>query len=1030
MTRTTLAVVLAAFLVVGTGVASGADRFTRLGGDEAASLSSFRPSVLPLGLGNAPVTVVVEVAGDPVAVVNAKAAAPLSRDEKEGVKSRLRASQAPIEDAVRARGGTVLGRFQSAYNGVKVRIASDRVAELAALPGVVAVHPLRLYRPANIRGVPLVGAPAVWGGVPGLRGEGVKIAIIDTGIDYTHADFGGPGTPAAYAAAHAAETSPADPAVFGPNAPKVKGGTDLVGDSYNADPNSPAFQPVPHPDPNPLDCFGHGSHVAGTAAGFGVLATGATFAGPYDASTIASNAWSVGPGVAPRADLYAIRVFGCAGSSDVVVDGIDWAVDHDMDVINMSLGEDLGPATDPSAVAATNAARAGIIVVAAAGNAGPAPYMTGSPASGFGVLSVAASDPFQAFPGANLALSTGASLTAIDANGATFSDGTTLPVVVLKSTSGTDPISLGCNPAEYTAAGVSGKLVVTRRGTCARVARAVYGQKAGAAAVLMVNNAPGYPPFEGPITMNPDTGEMFTVTIPFLGVRRAGHDTMLAADGGTATLANTTISNPGFRGVASFSSGGPRNGDSGLKPEVTAPGVSIFSVAMGTGTGATGLSGTSMATPHAAGVAALLRQARPSWRSSAFWKAALVNTADPALVKGYETRRAGAGFVQAPPAVATEVVALTASGGPILDFGFAGLSRDFTGRQQITLRNLGRETATFDVGVALASGSPHTLVPSTTRVAIPAHDEAEVNVVLTVPAATAGDSSAFADVSGAVSFTPLAGTNHGVALQVPYYLVPRALSGVATRLDVERLLETGRAVATTTNARGVILGNADWYAWGLASPANPTLGSVDLRAVGVQTFPADGVLAFAISTHRRWSSPSADEFDVLVDVDGDGKWDYDVVGIDLGLVTAGAPNGTYVVAVFTPDGHGSIEFLADAPLDSTTLVLPVAFSQLCQPKNPCLSSSSPRFTYQAKSFDLVNGGGDTIAATASFNAFTPAVSTGMFDPVAPGSTVTETVTIAPAELARTPPLGLMIVTHDNPAAGETSQAQLIPFEDD
>ena len=164
-----------------------------------------------------------------------------------------------------------------------------------------------------------------------------------------------------------------------PAAPRVKGGIDLVGDSYNADPDSATYQPIPHPDPNPLDCVhtsgsvGHGSHVAGTAAGSGVLANGTTYTGPYNATTISGNSWTVGPGVAPKADLYAVRVFGCDGSTDVTVDAIEWAVDNDMDVINMSLGSSFGTKDDPSAVATTNAAKAGVVVVTSAGNSGAEP---------------------------------------------------------------------------------------------------------------------------------------------------------------------------------------------------------------------------------------------------------------------------------------------------------------------------------------------------------------------------------------------------------------------------------------------------------------------------------------------------------------------------------------------------------------------------------------------------------------------------------------------------------------------------------
>src|SRR5262249_6336250 len=153
-------------------------------------------------------------------------------------------------------------------------------------------------------------------------------------------------------------TLPPDPALVGPNAPKVKGGIDLVGDDYAA--GDPAHN-TPVPDPNPLDCNGHGSHVAGSATGFGVLANGSTYTGSYDQLTHVNNQFSIGPGVAPKADLYSVRVFGCTGSTNVVVYAIDWAVDNDMDIISMSLGSDFGPGDSADAKAADDAVRAGII---------------------------------------------------------------------------------------------------------------------------------------------------------------------------------------------------------------------------------------------------------------------------------------------------------------------------------------------------------------------------------------------------------------------------------------------------------------------------------------------------------------------------------------------------------------------------------------------------------------------------------------------------------------------------------------------
>ena len=968
---------------------------------------------LPLGLSKAVTTVVVEMAGDPVTVVESDAPAPLTFGQRKSHRDRLRGQQIPAEQQIRSLGGTVLASYQSTYNGIKVRIPANKAPSLLDVPNVVAVHRIQPMKRDNTNGVPLIGAPAVWNGLAGFRGEGIKVAVIDTGIDWTHADFGGAGTAEAYTAAHAAETSPADPAYFGPGAPKVKGGIDLVGDSYNADPTAPHYQPVPHPDPNPLDCNGHGTHVAGTATGFGVLADGTTFHGPYDAQTISSRSWRVGPGVAPKADLYAVRVFGCEGSTDVTVDAIEWAVDNGMDVINMSLGSTFGDATEPSAVASTNAARAGVIVVASAGNSGPNPYMTGSPATGTGTISVAASDPTAKFPGAHLALSTGTTIDAINANGAALPAG--VPVKVLRTGAA---ISLGCDPNEYNVPGAAGAVVVVQRGGCARVARAVYGQKAGVAAVLMVNNTDSLPPFEGPITSNPDTGEPFTVTIPFLGVKSSDGAALVAADGGSAALSAFTVNNPGFLAPATFTSGGPRGGDSWLKPDVTAPGVSIFSAGIGSGNNPAGLSGTSMAAPHTAGLAALVKQAHPSWRKVAFWKAAIVNTAAAGQVAHYTTQIAGSGLIQAAPAVRTQVVALGDRGTSTLNYGFAELGSDLNETKTITLHNFGNSPATFTVSTERTAGSPHFATPSRTTVRVPARGDADVTLRLRVAAATAGDSSAFRDVSGLVTFTPTGGGNSGVALRVPYYLVPQATSNIDTRIDAGRLGRTGTATATVTNRRGAVTGTADWYAWGLADGRDRQLKSNDVVAVGAQAFP--GVIAFGIGTAHRWSNASVNEFDIFVDVNGDGTDDYAVVGVDLGAITVADFNGVMATAVFDlRTGAGSIEFLASAPHNSSTIVLPALVSQLCAAGSPCLSASNPRLRYHAVAFGLTDNTMDEVDGVAAFNAFTPAISNGMFDVVAPGSSTTETVRIDAAEWALTPALGLMILSHDNRSADET-----------
>lgn len=965
---------------------------------------------------NGLVTAVVEVAGDPVTVAGADT--PMTGDQKQQRKNELKLAQAPIEQRVRELGGTVLGSYQSAYNGVRVRIPAASVPALVAVPGVVDVHPAQLVKPDNVRGVPFIGAPAVWAGAAGFRGESMKIAVIDTGIDYTHADFGGPGTVEAYETAKAAETAPANPAWFGPGALKVKGGVDFVGDKYNADPNAADFQPVPHADSNPLDCQGHGSHVAGSAAGFGVTADGKTYAGSYDASTIASREWTIAPGVAPKADLYALRVFGCTGSTDIVIDAIEWAVDHGMDVINMSLGSSL--AADPAgAAAASNAAKAGVIVVASAGNAGPAPYITSSPASGTNTISVAASDPVPGFPGATLTLSTGASVEAAVTNGAALTN-PTLPVKVLRTGAG---ISLGCDPAEYNVPGVAGALVVVKRGTCARVARAVYGQKAGAAAVVMVNSVDSLPPFEGPITEHPETGEKYVVTIPFMGVPSSATAAFLAADGGTVAIAGRLIVNPGFGKLASFSSAGPRSGDSWLKPDVTAPGVSTVSVGVGTGNGFATLSGTSMSAPHTAGMAALVKQAHPGWGGAQYWKAAIVNTSDPAKVVGYATRGAGAGLIQAPPAVTTQVVALGDPGTATLNYGFAEIDKTFNAKKKVTLKNFDSAPATLNVSIDRKAGSPHTVKIKPTKVTVPARGSATVEVELTVPVATAGDSSAFNDVAGLVTFTPATpADNKGVTLRVPYYLVPQAVSDIDAHIDLGKLRREGTTPVKLVN-RGAVTGAADFYAWGLSDSRDRQSNSADLRAVGVKTIP--GGIAFAISTYHRWSNASSNTFVVHVDVNGDKVDDYQVVGADFGALTSGNTDGEFAVAVYDlRTGEPTIEGLADAPFDSSTVALPVTFEQLCAAGSPCLSAANPRLTYHVESVGVAKDGTalrDEIDGAASFNAFAPSITTGIRSVVAPGATKVETVNVNPTEWKQTPNQGLMIVTNDNRSGGDDAQ---------
>ena len=1010
--------------------------------------TNFTPAALK---GEEHVKVIVRMSADPVALVRARAPNRVLSDAEEAATvSRAHAQHEAIAPGLTALGARVLGHFHYAFNGVKVEIARGAIARLASLPGVVEAMPVRTYHLNNAVSVPFIGAPLVWQATPGFRGEGIKIALIDTGIDYTHADFGGPGTVAAFTAAQATSTQPADPSLFGPNAPKVKGGTDLVGDDYDA--NDPA-KSTPVPDPNPLDCNGHGSHVAGTAAGFGVLQDGRTFGGPYDVSAYADNAFLVGPGVAPKADLYAVRVFGCSGATDVVTEAIDWTVEHKMDVVNMSLGSDFGLAISADSIAAANAAKAGILVVAAAGNAGPGLYVTGEPAVAEGVVSVAAMDSTAAFPAAVLALSTGGSVTVQNSNGGALLNGTSYPgVVVLRNTGfngepNDGSLSFGCQEADWDktrngGVDVAGKLVVALRGTAtycdqpsagARVFRAGAGQKYGAAAVVLLNNAPGYPPFEGQIPGgDPTTNPFGAVTIPFYGAQGASTPTAPSPDAAaiiaaaSATATNSSIANPGFELTASFSSGGPAQIDSGFKPSLAAPGVSILSTLSGSGYLGVRLSGTSMATPHVTGVAALARQAHPTW-SSQDQRASVLQTATLSLFRTQNLRLGGAGVVQPVGATLTQAVVLAPDDqmNP-LAFGEAEMLHPFVGQRELTIRNHGRTAIDFSLSSSPVSGGPVTVGFSRKRLRVPPGGDAKVVVTLAVPTSSVGpthDPSSgavlFQEVSGFVTLTPGPGQNGGVTLSLPYYLVPRVRSNAFSFTGHPLGPSHPQNTLYVTNFGGATPAVTDFYNVGLVSDPQG-LAFFDPHALGVQEFPStatDNYLVFALNTWNRFNNPAVDEIDICVfTTQPAGPCDavstlpdFMVIGIGGSVISAQLPIDQMVAAVFNPaTGQALVRFFADAPTDGSTVLLPVLASDLG------LSATTPSFSYTAATFDE-NLATASLPGVGAFNAFNQPITVSAFPVVAPDTFVPVGVHVDPAQFAATPQLGLMVIVPDNRA---------------
>ncbi len=644
--------------------------------------------------------------------------------------NQIQQSQQTLVSALSAQkiDATVLYQVHAAYNGVAVKINFDQLKQLKTLPGLKAIHAIISKSPDNWESVPFIGAPAVWQlGLTGVTGAGIKIGVIDTGIDYLHTDFGGSGT--GYDTYDF--TTIGDPGDPYPTT-KVAGGWDFAGDAYDPDPQSTTYQPIPTPDPNPMDCAGHGSHVSGTIAGYGVNGDGSTYTGSYGEGMDFSS-FLIGPGVAPEATLYALRVFGCEGPTDLVTEAIDRAVDPNMDgdpsdhldVINMSLGSPFGSTYDPDAVASDNAAEAGVIVVASAGNAYDTHYITGSPSVSTRAISVASSISNVAYSGFEVNSSTDSGLVGIYPAAPGSPSNVTDPGVTADLKSAPDETRT-VNSASYTAPFgcaapdedyYTGKIAMVARGYCSFHDKAMYAEAAGAVGIIIYNHS-SYIVAAGDPSINMDMSGTPPITIPNMFMTNANAQPIadeLAAEGTiNGTIAFSTRYTPAVSPadtIDSFSSRGGRRYDSFLKPDISAPGDNIISVAALTGDQAEYLSGTSMASPHIAGVMALLRALHPSWSVEEL-KALVMNTATHDLTTQpegagltYTPARIGAGRVDVFQASQSLGVAYNAedSGAVSLSFGVADVpveQTDFTMTKQFTVENKGGSTAdpiTYDL---------------------------------------------------------------------------------------------------------------------------------------------------------------------------------------------------------------------------------------------------------------------------------------------------------------------------------------------
>jgi len=483
----------------------------------------------------------------------------------------------------------VVREYSLTFNGFAVLLNGNSLSSLANAPGVKSVTPSWVYYPTMDVSVPLIQAPPVWDqlGVDPMNGDfgdlsSVKVGVIDTGIDDSHP----------FIASCRAENS-------------------IVHDVF--------FSGAGLFDPSRTLFFDHGTHVSGTIGGCPIEGT---------VPVQGKNLTLAGPliGVAPGVTLHDYNVFPGYGSAFIhhgggafshdIIAAVEKSVADGMDVINLSIGGNVQGPSDTLAVAINAAVDAGVVAVIAAGNSGPGIETVESPGTAANAITAGASaDPHYLGISVHQGADTfGAAIGPVFAN---FDPAITAPSSLTTPADGCTAISTD----------LTGKIALINRGVCFFSVKIQNAQDAGALGVLIVNNNPS-----DPIPMGSDGVHFPTIAAAMVSqadgaVLKAAAPTTITVDG--ETYLDVVTSNADI--LASFSSKGPTPYDFRLKPDVVAPGVNVLSSILDGQYDF--FQGTSMATPHTAGSAALLLALHPGWSPQEV-KSALVNNADrPALLE-------------------------------------------------------------------------------------------------------------------------------------------------------------------------------------------------------------------------------------------------------------------------------------------------------------------------------------------------------------------------------------------------------------
>lgn len=573
----------------------------------------------------------------------------------------------------------ITGGWDLSLNAVGVQLNGTKLDLLRTAPQVKHVEYQGLYYPLDAADpdLSLISAQAAWAQVGGAAGAGagVKVAIVDTGIDITHPCFSDAG--------YAPQARLGD-RTYTNN--KV-----IVAKVFNNKAVSRGYTAQAVQE--------HGTHVAGTVACN--LDTPATVGGvaiPYAMS-----------GVAPAALLGNYNVFpgdATNARSEDILNALDAAYADGMDVANMSLGGGASGIQDLLTIAVDDLDIANMVVAVASGNSGPGHFTVESPGSAARALTAGAATvghfiatpvvaPSGTYPGAS-------------GDFATVSADFSASLAVVAG-GGANGLNTAC--AALTPGSLTGKIALITRGACTFSTKIRNAQAAGAAAVLVGNSVAG-----DPIAMGSDgTANQPTVPAYMLSSTAAG---AIKVDNGSSVTIRATQAYfySGNNDImAGFSSQGPTDVDFRVKPDVVAPGVNVLSsipaafcdTSVDTGGCFAFFQGTSMATPHLAGSAAVVKGAHPAWTAAQI-RSAIVNTADQGVLRKSSNASASetdVNIIGTGRENLLSAVGAWAALDPVsVSFGAVPSGSGQTLSYVVTLTNISGSSRTFDLAVGAGGG--------------------------------------------------------------------------------------------------------------------------------------------------------------------------------------------------------------------------------------------------------------------------------------------------------------------------------------